>query len=122
MAYLEDRFSLPRAKLALYGGLAIWLVGLGPVLSFGVWSDVKPFDFGLFAGKSIFEVYDFVTANILLPVNALFIALFSGWVIKTEVMQKELVFANGNLYPVWRALIRYLVPLSILLVLINGFG
>ncbi|MCH8018182.1 MAG: gamma-glutamyl-gamma-aminobutyrate hydrolase family protein, partial [Acidobacteria bacterium] len=33
------------------GGLAIWLVGLGPVLSYGIWSDVKPHDFGPFAGK-----------------------------------------------------------------------
>ena len=95
-------------------------VGLGPALSFGIWSDLKPLDFGPFAGKGIFEIYDFLIANILLPVNALFISLFAGWVIKTEIMRQELQFTNGKLYPAWRGLIRYVVPLAILLVLVNG--
>ena len=122
VSYLEEKFSTTRFRVALFGGLAIWAVGLGPALSFGVWSDLKPLDFGPFAGKGIFEIYDFLIANILLPVNALFISLFAGWVIKTEIMQQELQFTNGKLYPAWRSLIRYVVPLAILLVLVNGLA
>ena len=62
-------------------------------------------------GKTFFDVVDFAIANILLPINALLLALFAGWSLDKIVVSQELGVANGPWLAYWRFAVRYLVPL-----------
>ena len=68
----EFRFKRLNAILATLAGCA--LVGLAADLSFGAWSDVKLF------GKSIFDLLDYVTSNIGMPLSSFGIAIAAAWV------------------------------------------
>ena len=121
VAYLEERWNRGRLALAIWAGLVIWLIGILPALSDNVLADVKPLAFitGL-ADKSIFETFDFITASVLIPINAFLIALFAGWVVSVETFKSELGFRSDALFNVWIVLMRYMVPLAVLIITISG--
>ena len=72
------------------------------------------------ADKSIFETFDFVTASVLIPINAFLIALFAGWVVSMETFKSELDFRSDALFNVWVVLMRYLVPIAVLIITVSG--
>ena len=111
---VEAGWSRPKATIVL--GLAAWLIGIGSVLSFNLWSDATLF------GKTVFGTLDFMTTNIMLPLGGLLIALFAGWVMKDSHVRKELNMASFKVYLGWRVAIRILAPLAILAVFAQGIG
>ncbi|MBC8830486.1 hypothetical protein IAI13_29655, partial [Escherichia coli] len=74
-----------RKKASLWMGLVIVLMAIPSALSFGVWSDVQIF------GLSIFDAADYLVSNIILPVGALFIAIFVGYRLPRELLLKEFI-------------------------------
>lgn len=121
VSYLEERWTVKRTVLAAAAGLAIWLVGIFPALSDNVLSDVRPLSFiGGLADRSIFETFDFVTASILIPVNALLIALFAGWIVKASAFKQELAMSRDALFTGWQILLRYVAPFAVLAITLSG--
>jgi NSS family neurotransmitter:Na+ symporter len=105
---------------AVFGVLG-WAIGVATVLSFNVWSDVTPLAmFSAFEGKTIFNLIDYFTANILMPVGAILISLFVGWRMKPELLEGDLSFYHPWLYKTWLWSIRVVVPLAILGILVSG--
>ncbi|MDA5195033.1 sodium-dependent transporter [Govanella unica] len=91
VSWLEERQGWSRMKLAATAGIAAWFVGLAPLLSFNVWGSIKLLPFvALIKDKTIFELFDFVVANLLLPANSILIALFAGWALSRASLQTEL--------------------------------
>lgn len=111
---VEAGWSRAKATLAL--ALAAWLIGIGSVLSFNVWSDATLF------GKTVFDSLDFLTTNVMLPLGGLLIAIFAGWVMKDPHVRKELNMKNFRVYLGWRVAIRIIAPLAILAVFARGIG
>ena len=112
VSYLNEK-GIGRVKAAIGGGLAAWLVGITTLLSLNVWSDFTPLDmFARFEGKTLFDLYDYLTANIMMPVVALLIAVFVGWKMKPEHSASEL----GAWHKVWFPVVRYLTPIALLIV------
>ena len=68
--------------------------------------------------KNFFDLLDYFTSNILLPVGGLLISIFAGWVMKRSTLMKELGLSVG-VFNLWRAMIRVIVPLCVLTVLIT---
>jgi NSS family neurotransmitter:Na+ symporter len=99
--------------MALLAGVSAWVVGLSIVLSFNLWGDFRPLGmFTFFADKTIFDVMDFFVANIFLPINALLIAVFAGWMMSRKSTLDELDFPDGPRYTFWRFIIRYVAPVA----------
>ena len=69
-------------------------------------------------GFNLNGILDFASNQIMLPVGGLLIAIFTGWVVKRSSSQDEL--RMGNLFSAWYLLIRYLVPVAIVIVLLTG--
>lgn len=111
---VEAGWTRLRATILLAG--AAWLIGIGSVLSFNVWSDVTLF------GNTIFDSLDFLTTNIMLPLGGLLIAIFAGWVMKDSHARKELGMSSFKVYLGWRVATRVLAPLAILAVFAHGLG
>ena len=121
VSYLEERWQASRRVLAAAAGVAIWVVGFLPALSDNVLAGVKPLGFiGAVSEMSFFEVFDFLTASVLLPVNALLIALFAGWIIASDALRRELAFKRNVYFTLWQVLMRYAAPIAVLLILISG--
>ncbi|CAM3907006.1 sodium-dependent transporter [Mesobacillus thioparans] len=108
-----------RKKYAWIGGLLVFAAGIPNALSFGVLSDVK------FFGKTFFDLADFLTSNIALPLGAFFIAIFVGYVLPRKLVRNELEEGkrtNPVLFRVWYFLIKYIVPIGIAFVFLQSIG
>ena len=112
VSWTMRRFNYSRLKAAIIVGILAWLIGLGTVFSFNYWSKVKLFGYDFFSG------IDNLTANLLLPLGALFTALFVAWTVKKETMREELN-TTPTLFNLWYITIRYITPLAILIVFID---
>ncbi|WP_434151737.1 sodium-dependent transporter [Methylocaldum gracile subsp. desertum] len=114
VAWLSENQAMSREKACLWSGLSCWLLGLGTVFSFNLWSGNTWF------GKNFFELVDFLTANIMLPVGGILVALFAGWIMRRETSETELEM--GSAYNYWRFTIRYVSPLAVALVTLSAVG
>lgn len=98
--------------------VALGIFGIPATLSFSTMSDVSIF------GKNVFDLYDFLSSNIILPLGGIFICLYVGWVWGKERSSRALSnggsLANGALVNVWYPLVRYVTPVLVVLVLLNG--
>lgn len=118
VAWLLEKIPGGRPRLACAAGFAIWLLGLGSVLSFSALADFHPLGF-LGIDRSFFGIADFVVANLLLPLNALLIALFAGWVLGDESVTEEFAGDSAGWRRYWRFANRYVAPIAISIVLID---
>ena len=120
VAILSERFGLPRKAAAISTIAMIAVLGVPAALSQGTMADFKLF------GLNMFDLFDFLSSNILLPVGGILICLFVGWVYGLAAPEKRLAEAGT---PVQRAvirsvffLVRFVAPVAIAIVLLNGLG
>jgi NSS family neurotransmitter:Na+ symporter len=73
--------------------------------------------FKAFEGKTVFDLIDYATANLMMPLGGILMALFVGWRIKPEALSRDLSFGSPALFNGWLWMIRVIVPLAILGVL-----
>src|SRR5690606_31076298 len=107
--------KLERRKIAAWlFGLLIFIVGIPSALSFGVLSDVK------LPGGTIFDFADILTSRIGLPVGALLISIFAGFVLSTAETDDELRM-NPSLHHAWKFIVRFIAPLAIIIIFIASF-
>ena len=118
VAWLEERHPGRRKQAAMFAATAVWVLGLGSVLSFGSLSNLQPLAF-LGIEKNIFGIADFTVANVLAPVNAFLIALFAGWVIRKKVVDEEFASDSPAWKNYWRLTNRILAPAALIIVLID---
>lgn len=114
VAWFVEKYKMSRTVAALIIGIGAWLLGLATVFSFNIWSDVKLFD------KTIFDLLDFATTNIMLPLGGLLIALFASWTMSKSTMMSEVGITNPLLFKAWHFTLRFLAPAAIVAVLVNG--
>lgn len=115
--FAEGKWNMPRRKGVLVFGTLAWAIGLLTVFSFNIWSDGMPDSFGLLAGKTPFEMIDYATANLMMPLGGILMALFVGWRIEPSAIAADLSFGSNALFMIWLWMIRVVVPLAILWVL-----
>lgn len=117
VAWLVETRGMSRAGAAWLVGIIIWVLGLGTVFSFNLWSD-----WTFFGGRTVFDTFDYLTSNIMLPLGGLLIAVFAGWVMCANSSSEELAMGTGTRYKLWRTLTRYVAPAGVALVGLNAVG
>ena len=117
-AYLNERFKISRNCAAmLVTGFCI-VTGILSSLSLGAW-DAK------FFSLSFFDLLDFVTAKLMLPLGGLLVCLFVGWYLKRSVSYEELTnygLQKATYFPVYMFILRYFAPIAITLIFVNELG
>jgi NSS family neurotransmitter:Na+ symporter len=112
---------MSRVKGCFIFGFIGWAIGMLSVFSFNIWSNVRPLGmFEVFGGMTVFGLIDYFTANLLMPLGGILIAVFVGWRIRKEHLESELVFPSPMVAQAWLFLIRFAAPVAILLVLISS--
>jgi len=105
---LVTKINLRRSYAILLIGILVLIGSIICALSFNIWSHIK------IAGRlSIFDMVADISTNLLLPIGAILIALFSGLVIKPK---------NFWAFYAWRMLIMGIVPLAIIIVMLHGLA
>ncbi len=119
VAYLVENKGISRVTAAVWIGISTWVVGLGTVFSFNIWKE-KTFSIPyIFEDLTFFDTLDYLTANIMLPLGGLFIAIFAVWIMREESSWDELK-TNPKIYKLWRFLVRYVTPLAVIIVFLNA--
>jgi len=114
VSYLEEQRGYSRPKMAVLTGLFCWMLGISAALSFNVWSDFRPMAaVPYLADKNIFGLLDFSIANFLLPLNAMLIAIFAGWIMTRQSLLEELGVQSTALSLFLRVVLRYVAPVLI---------
>ena len=121
VAWLVENRGMNRIYAAVWIGIFTWLVGIGSILSFNLWADYTwsvPF---LFENKNFFDTLDFITANVMLPLGGLFIAIFAGWLMSEQSTRDEME-TYGFIYEVWHFLVKFITPIAVIIVFLNVLG
>lgn len=122
VSWLTEQKGFDRFNVALGVGCGVWLVGLGALFSFNLLADFRPLSMlPLFQDRNIFSIIDFIVSNLMLPINALLIALFAGWVMNTDRLLEQMELTGAIAPRIWTIATRYLAPLALLSVFIFNF-
>lgn len=117
-AYLCERFDISRGRAAVMVTSFCIVTGILSSLSLGGWEEK-------FFGLGFFDLLDFMTAKLMLPLSGFLVCLFVGWYLKRSISYEE-VTNNGLLvapyYQVYMFIIRYVAPIAIVLIFVNELG
>ena len=108
VAYLSEEGILSRKRSAEIISFFIWVLGIGSVLSFNIWSDVD-----IILGKNFLDSMDLIANQILLPLGGMLIAIFVGWFMKESLIKNEIGNTNTSLYLMWRFFVKFVAPLCV---------
>lgn len=111
---LEEKTPLGRKSATLLSSVVIWALGVACVLSFNEWQNVTWF------GKNIFDLLDYFTSKLMLPLTGLGTIIFAGWMMNQETIRRELNLSPA-LFAGWKFLCRIVIPIAVIFILIYGF-
>ena len=118
VAYFVEELHISRRWATVIASLGCMALGVFASLS------LKSGTGFTIAGMSFFDSLDFISAKVLLPLGALFIVIFVGWVMGKKTFNEEItndgklkLSVKGVIY----LIIRYLAPLAIVAIFIKGF-
>lgn len=117
IALMVDSFSMSRRIAAWIVGALAWCTGLLSIYSF---TDLQ-FNFFYFGEERVngfFDLLNILTTHVLLPLTALLIALFAGWVMASGTSAELLRERPFLSYRLWRFCTRFIAPFIITAVLL----
>ncbi len=115
-SYLVDEKKIPRPRAAFLVGAVAFLLGIPSALS------TSSRFFSRFAfGKSFLDLMDYIWANLSLPLGALLLSVFVGYVWGAEKAAVEIRPDKSRKFPgedLWIYDIKYFVPLALSVILL----
>ena len=122
-AYVFEKFDITRPIATLIVGLGAAVLGVFASLSFNEMAEFYPLSFiPLFAETNFFDTLDGVTAKLFMPIGAILTCIFVGWIADAKLIDDENGL-DGVLHQTWRALVRFVCPLALGVILFVGlFG
>lgn len=119
-SYFIDRWNWSRPRAAITIGGVILAVGVLVAFSMTEGFLLSSWNDGF--GMSLFDTFDFVASNWLLPTGGLLIALYTGWFLPKRFRQAEVASESPILAAGWLFLLRFVAPGMVLLVLAQKIG
>jgi NSS family neurotransmitter:Na+ symporter len=117
VSFCVEEMHLKRTPATFAVAVCVFGLGILCSLSLGLVPELSLF------GMSFFDLMDFVSSNILLPLGGLLISIYTGWILKKRIMVKELTSDGTKKFVFLRVfffLIRYVVPVAITMIFISG--
>lgn len=118
VASIADHFNFSR-KMVLYAFAGIFVI-LCSLCCASLNSELHL----TVAGMSLFDFFDYITSDLMLPLGGLAMSIFVGWFYSKDEFHKALTdFGMPEwLFRIYMVFVRYFVPIVILLVMLQQFG
>ncbi|MDD3324856.1 MAG: sodium-dependent transporter [Sulfurospirillaceae bacterium] len=114
--YMIDRFKISRTKSLVILSAVVYLLGMLALLS--NIDELKKYV--TFFGKGFFDIFDFLSSSVLLPLGGILIAIFVGFVIEKNRLYSLLSpFMSDSIFNLWYFSIKYITPIGVFAVMIN---
>ncbi len=117
---IQDAARISRKKSVKIVGIGLIVIALLPTLGYSVLSFIH-FPIGS-ADMSILDFADFISNSLIMPLLAFVVSIAVGWVVGPKYVIEE-VEANGHkfrLAGVYTVLIKFIVPILLLVVLVSS--
>lgn len=118
---LMELYKIPRKKTVMMVGVACFVFGIPSAYAnahsiFPDWAGIYGMDF--------LKTIDNLVSIWIIPIGGLLTAFFVGWVMDYKIAKEEFLFGTRLrfLWVPWRFFMRYLVPLTILIIIIQKSG
>ena len=106
--------GMTRNKAVIVIGSGTFLMGLVTVFSFSAWENVYLLDaIPTFAGKTPFDLIDYLVSNVLMPLGGMLYALFAGWWLSKDTSIYEMGAGESGVFKLWLVLVRVVAPLAV---------
>lgn len=95
----------------------IFIVVTGSLVNLGYngLSFIEP----LGAGSTLLDFFDFISNSVLMPVVALLTCLFVGWIVKPQLITREVELSGPfRLERAWTLMIKYVAPVLVTVILV----
>lgn len=119
-SYFIDRWNWSRPRAAVSIGIVI--LGIGSLVAFSMSEDFLLASWTPGFGMSLFDTFDFIASNWLLPLGGLLIAVYAGWFLPRKFRDAELASHSKISIGAWLLLVRFVAPAMVLLVLAQKIG
>ncbi|WP_169752848.1 sodium-dependent transporter [Campylobacter mucosalis] len=113
--YLINKFNFTRKKALILIASFVYVLGIFCILSY-----CKPTSevFMLF-DKPFFDVLDYLTSNIIMPLAAIVFSIFVGFVLKKDGLGYLFVpFMGKALFEIWYFALRFIVPVAVFAIML----
>jgi neurotransmitter:Na+ symporter, NSS family len=118
VAYLSESLKWSRKKATIITFILLALIGSTAALSNSTMANFKIFD------KTMFDLFDFATSNVLLPIGGFFICLFVGWrwgyKELSAALSNEGALANQKIINAFFGVVKFITPVLVFIVLLQG--
>lgn len=115
-AFFSEELHTTRNRGAWLVTVSCIIIGAFCSLSLGRFDGLQLF------GKPLFDVFDFVTGQIMLPIGGFLTCLFVGWYVPKKLVRDEYTnfgTMRGRFFHVYLFCIRYVCPICILLIFLH---
>ncbi|MDE6415679.1 MAG: sodium-dependent transporter [Duncaniella sp.] len=119
ISYFEEELKMSRRAATLTSTAIVMTGAVICALSFG------PLSGFTICGMPMFDLLDYVTSNICLPVAGLIISVYVGWVVPSRFSREQLTDGGTYRFPLYGLLmfvLRWVCPVGIILIFLNSIG
>ena len=116
VAWMIETQNVQRSTSAIIIGLVIWLLGFLTILSF---NDLSEFTFWK---GTLFDNFDYLASNILLPISGLLFTIFASWFMTRSSSRSELSDVAPIVYAIWKFLARVVAPIGVIIIFLNAIN
>lgn len=120
VAYFIEEKNMSRNKAVLLTSGIMLLVGVLTVHPKSIFGSV------VIAGKGFFDLFDYISSNIFMPIGGLLIAIFVGYIVNRDDLTNELSnhgkLNNKSLIRLFLNILRYVTPALLIIVFLNCIG
>ena len=118
-SYLHEELHISRHRGAIIVTAICLVLGVLCSLSLGAYPEIQLF------GMSLFDLFDYVTSQYLMPIGGFLTCLLLGWFVPKPISRDE--FTNGGtlrgqFFTIYFFLVRYVCPIAILFIFLHQFG
>lgn len=118
-AYVHEEYHISRKKAAVIVSIGVTILGILSSLSMGLLKSYTLF------GLNFFNLLDFVTAKIMLPLGGMMICIFTAKRVD-KLLLKEEVTNHGTIrfyfFSTYVFFVKYIAPIGIGLIFLNELG
>ncbi|MGQ0585827.1 MAG: sodium-dependent transporter [Gammaproteobacteria bacterium] len=114
--YLVERLRVTRVSAAISCGIVIWFLGLGTLLSFNAMQSLE------FFGHNFFDVVQWLTAKLLLPVGGLLLCVFVSRFLPDELLGEMWGTSAPRALDAWKWMLRFPARIALIVLLVYTLG